>query len=300
MELQLDFGLNKTDKLLRTFEEIHNFIYANDGLSTQQTLEEFIKILFIKILDEKKDIKSFRICIDELELIKNSNKSISFTSRIDDLFNKTKIEFINLFDKDDKIRLSNTSLSFTVNKLQDISLINSSLDAKGLAFQKFISHHEKDGRGQFFTPEPIIDFCVKIIQPLPHETIIDPACGSGGFLISSLKYLIRNNDNPDIKKIIETKLYGIDINKSIARIAEMKLILETNTTTNIYNTNSLNDFDEIKLKIGKSSNGFDIVLTNPPFGTAGKITNKTLLSKFDLGYKWVKDGNKYIKSNNIN
>ena len=67
MELQLDFGLNKTDKLLRKFEEIHNFIYANDGLSTQQTLEEFIKLLFIKILDERENIKSFKISSEEFE-----------------------------------------------------------------------------------------------------------------------------------------------------------------------------------------------------------------------------------------
>ena len=165
MEFQLDFGLNKTDKLLRKFEEIHNFIYANDGLSTQQTLEEFIKLLFIKILDERNEVKSFKITSEEFESIKNSKKDKSFSSRISNLFNKTIIEYSDLFDEDEKIRLSIVSLGFIVNKLQDISLTNSSSDVTGLAFQKFLSHHEKDGRGQFFTPEPIIDFCVKIIQP---------------------------------------------------------------------------------------------------------------------------------------
>ena len=182
MELEIDFGLNKSDKLLRKFEEIHNFIYANDGLSTGQTLEEFIKILFLKIYSERENLNRFRIYAEELENIRNSIKENTFIKRISDLFTETKIEFNELFDKDDKINLSNNSLAFTVNKIQDISLSDSSADTKGLAFQKFISHHEKDGRGQFFTPEPIIDFCVKIIQPKANETIIDPACGSAGFL----------------------------------------------------------------------------------------------------------------------
>ncbi len=301
MELQLDFGLNKTDKLLRKFEEIHNFIYANDGLSTQQTLEEFIKLLFIKILDEREKNKIFKISSEEFELIKNSKKTNNFSSRINELFNKTKIEYADLFDKDEKIRISDSSLGFIVNKLQDISLTNSSSDAKGLAFQKFLSHQEKDGRGQFFTPEPIIDFCVKIIQPKLNETIIDPACGSGGFLFSALEFIKMQNVNCNLSDIIKNNIYGIDINKSIARIAKMKLILEANVETNISNTNSLNDFDELKLDFinDKVKKGFDIVLTNPPFGTAGKITNKSILSKFDLGYKWIKNDSKYTKTNKL-
>lgn len=301
MEFQLDFGLNKTDKLLRKFEEIHNFIYANDGLSTQQTLEEFIKLLFIKILDERNEVKSFKITSEEFESIKNSKKDKSFSSRISNLFNKTIIEYSDLFDEDEKIRLSIVSLGFIVNKLQDISLTNSSSDVTGLAFQKFLSHHEKDGRGQFFTPEPIIDFCVKIIQPKLGETIIDPACGSGGFLFSALEFIKYQNDNCNIGDTIRNNIYGIDINKSIARIAKMKLILEANVETNIYNTNSLKDIDEIKLAFTNERviKGFDIVLTNPPFGTAGKITNKTTLSKFDLGYKWMKTNSGYSKTNKL-
>ncbi len=301
MELELDFGLNKTDKLLRKFEEIHNFIYANDGLSTQQTLEEFIKILFIKILDEREDIKLFKISSEEFELIKNSKKTKSFSSRIGKLFYQTKSEYPDLFDKDEKIRLSDNSLSFIVNKLQSISLTDSSSDAKGLAFQKFISHHEKNGRGQFFTPEPIIDFCVKIIQPKLDETIIDPACGSGGFLFSALEYIKTENANCNIEDIIKTNIFGFDINQSITRIAKMKLMLEANVLTNIHNTNSLNDIDELKLKLEnkKIVKGFDIVLTNPPFGTAGKITSKSVLSKFDLGYKWEKDDTGFIKTTKL-
>jgi len=302
MELNLDFELNKTDKLLRKFEEIHNFIYANDGLSTQQTLEEFIKILFIKVIDEKTKENKFHIEDSEFEQIKSSRKSEQLLNRINNLFTNTIQEYSDLFDKGDKIKLSPLSLANTINKLQDFSLINSSNDAKGLAFQKFLSHQEKDGRGQFFTPEPIIDFCVSIIQPKPNETIIDPACGSGGFLNSSFNYILKHNKNVNIEKVVSENLYGLDINKSIARIAKMKLLLEANVETNVKCINSLTDYDEVllKVKIDKASKGFDIVLTNPPFGTAGKISDKKILSSFDLGYKWKKTNeNEFVKTDKL-
>ena len=197
MDLTLNFELSKEDNLLKRFEEIHNYIYANDGLSTQQTLEEIIKILFIKIVDENNKSNQFKISSDELNHLKQSSSAPNFVKRISSLLEETKKEFKDIFDADEKIRLSNIALGFTVNKLQAISLSDSSSDAKGLAFQKFLAHQEKDGRGQFFTPEPVVDFCVNIIQPKPDETIIDPACGSGGFLISSLKYILKNN--PKVK-----------------------------------------------------------------------------------------------------
>jgi type I restriction enzyme M protein len=304
MDLILPFELSKEDNLLKRFEEIHNHIYANDGLSTQQSLEEIIKILFIKIFDENNKSNQFHISSNELNHLKQFNSATNFVKRISNLLEETKKEFKDIFDADEKIRLSNIALGFTVNKLQAISLSDSSSDAKGLAFQKFLAHKEKDGRGQFFTPEPVIDFCVEIIQPRPNETIIDPACGSGGFLISSLKYVLKNNPNAKAENFVAKNLFGLDINKSIARIAKMKLLLEANSQANIFCTNSLEDLDEIKLIVScalnkKSFDGFDIVLTNPPFGTVGKITNTKTLSRYDLGYKWAGSDNQFYKTKTL-
>ncbi len=291
-----DIQLSKEDNLLKRFEEIHDFIYANDGLSPQQTLEEFVKILFIKIFDENEKLKQFSVSSIEWNDIKLGKNVSSFSERITALFDKTQKEYQDIFDTDDRIKLSQNALSFTVNKLQGISLLGSSQDAKGLAFQKFLSHHEKDGRGQFFTPEPVIDFCVGMMQPKPDDTIIDPACGSGGFLMSALKYLQANHQNLNTAKIVSQNIFGLDINRSIARIAKMKLLLEANGKTNILCTNSLEDLDSIKLLLGQK-NGFDLILTNPPFGA--KITQSSILSKFDLGYKWTSHENEFFKSRTV-
>ena len=288
--------LTKEDNLLKKFEEIHDYIYANDGLSAQQTLEEFVKILFIKICDENEKLNQFSISTEEWNQLKAGKTSGSMAERIFLLFEQTKQTYPDIFDSDDRIRISPIALGFTINKLQGISLLNSSQDAKGLAFQKFLSHHEKDGQGQFFTPEPVIDFCVAMMQPKPNETIIDPACGSGGFLMSALKYLQKNDNELDTSQIVTNNLFGCDINKSIARIAKMKLLLEANGKTNILCTNSLEDLDSLQLALSHSE-GFDIVLANPPFGA--KITNSSMLSRFDLGHKWANYGGEYHQTKTV-
>lgn len=296
MNSLFEIELTKEDNLLKKFEEIHNYIYANDGLSPQQTLEEFVKILFIKIYDENNNLNQFNISAEEWNEMKTGKTTLSINERINNLFEETKKAYQDIFDSDDRIRISTIALGFTINKIQSISLLNSSQDAKGLAFQKFLSHHEKDGRGQFFTPEPVIDFCVEMMQPKPTEKIIDPACGSGGFLMSALKYLQKNYSELDTKSIVSENIYGADINKSIARIAKMKLLLEANGKTNVLCTNTLEDLDSLKLSLSNTT-GFDLVLANPPFGA--KITNTSTLSKFDLGYKWANHNNEYHKTKSV-
>lgn len=286
------------ESLLRRFEEIHDYIYANEGLSSHQTLNEFIKILFIKIFDENQSTQQFYITAAEL-----THNSEDVSRRIIKLFQFAKQEYQDIFEESDSLNMSSKTLSFIVNKLQHVNLVNDSNDASGLAFQKFLSHHEKEGRGQFFTPQPVIDFCVKMIDPQPHETIIDPCCGSGGFLYSSLKYLQTLNQNFDSNSFIASSLCGIDINKDIAKIAKMKLLLEANTPNNIICSNSLDDIDTLQLQINAQSNskfeGFDILLTNPPFGTSGKITDPYILHKYDMGYKWKSDGNICVKTKTL-
>lgn len=289
-------SISKEDNLLRKFEEIHDFIYSNDGLSPQQTLEEFVKVLFLKIVSEQEHSADFFISSAEWESIKSTGKSKGFFDRISYIFKEVKSQFSDLFDADDKIKLSLLSLGNTINKLQEVDLTNSSQDAKGLAFQKFLSHKEKDGRGQFFTPEPVIDFCVRFLNPSPEETVIDPACGSGGFLMSTYHFIRKSHPNVAVENLITSKLFGVEINKSIARIAKMKLLLEFNGKTNIHCDNSLSDLDALKLKLNQKE-GFDIVLANPPFGA--KISNTKILSKFDLGYKWAAHESSYIKTKTV-
>jgi type I restriction enzyme M protein len=296
MELNI-FDTQKETSLLKKFSEIHNSIYANDGLSAQQALDEMLKVLFIKVFDEKENSKQFFISNEEFNEIKAGKKSKTFVQRIENLFQKTIQGFSDIFEANESIKLSPIALSFAINKLQNIDFSDTT-DAKGLAFQKFLASTEKADRGQFFTPEPVINFCVQFLQPQPHEKIIDPTCGSGGFLFSAYQYLL---DNFQVsKQEIIPNLFGIDINKTIVKIAKMKLLLECNTNLNIVAQNSLEDLDELALSFGQKIEAqFDIILANPPFGTMGKITNEKLLKKYELGYKWQGENYNYYKTKTL-
>lgn len=286
------------DNLLKRFEDIHNYLYANDGLSEQEVLEEIVKILFIKYYDEQNEQKNFFITGNELE--KKDRKL--FITRINQLFEETKNIYSSFFDIKDSLKLSQNSLSFIVNKIQNINFKNSSEDANGMAFQKFLSRHAKEGRGQFFTPDPVVNFCVEIINPQPHEKIIDPSCGTGGFLFSALNFIKHNYPQENLQDYVVKNIFGIEINKRISQIAKIKFLIDINSDPNIICQNALININEIKFpKIFSTNihNYFDIIITNPPFGTQGKITQKDLLSIYDLAYKWEKYGDKYIKSRDI-
>ena len=289
------------DMLLRKFEEIHDYIYANEGLTPQQTLNEFIKVLFAKMYDENNKLGLFFISPEEYKVINNSQRNC-FSNRIDELFSKTKKEYSTIFDSNEKINLTQNTLAFIVNKLHEIKLTESSKDAKGLAFQKFLSHKDKEANGQFFTPTPVIDFCVKFINPKAYETIIDPCCGSGGFLYSALNY-IRENEALNLNEEIGKYIFGFDINKDIVKISKMKFLLEANINNNIEVQNSLDDADSLKVLISEKNPdckcGIDNILTNPPFGASGKITNTSILARYKLGHKWIEKGNQYIVTNTL-
>ena len=292
---------NPKDNLFKKFEEIHNYLYANEGLSEQQILEEIIKILFIKFYDEQQNKDLFYVLETEFLNINSKKTQTVFFNRISKLFTETKKVYDCYFNKNDSLNLNLCSLAFAVKKLQDINFKNSKTDENGLAFQKFIGRYSREGRGQFFTPDPIVNVCVKIIQPKKNEKIIDPACGTGGFLFSSLKHIKTKYKNINLKNYIKNNLHGIEINPRISQIAKIKFLIENNTFPKLLCDNALNNFKELNLKHNtRLNNQFDIVLTNPPFGTQGKITNNNLLSDYKLGHKWIKkNNNSYKISNNI-
>ncbi len=299
--------LQRSDNLLRRFEEIHNYLYANDGLSPEQALEEMIKLLFLKIADERLGERRFAISDDEWGSLVATNRAEALQERIGGLFDLVKQDFRDIFDANDKIKLSLTALGWAVRTLQPISLLDSSGDAKGLAFQKFLANRDKAGRGQFFTPEPVIDFCVSMIQPKPDEIILDPACGSGGFLLSALRHVQRAHPHISTQKYIAQNLVGFDINAGIVRIAKMKLLLEARLGesggANILCTNSLETSTQSLIESNSSvvqeRGGFDVILANPPFGTTGKITNRQLLAQYELGRKWTQHNGTFHRSAEI-
>lgn len=309
-------SLKPASELVKTFESCHNHIYVNDGHLKDQVFNEMLKVLFIKLMDEKdytSKVCKFGITEEEFDEIQDGKEN-AFKERIDKLLKLAKSQHKDIFSKDEVINLKLSTLAFVVGQLQNHDLSHSSRDIKGLAFQKFVYAHQRGDRGEFFTPDPIIDLAVKMINPNMKEVVMDPACGTGGFLVSSMKHVESHlkdviSSEVDYEKaktnFALNKLIGIDFNPSLVRVSKMRMMLEDNVHTGIFHSNSLINIDEIKKAAKTASspnvdhNSVQIILTNPPFGKKGKVTDKTILKSLELGHKWVKKDGKYVKSEKV-
>lgn len=299
--------LKPATELKSVFETCHNYIYANEGLLKEKVFNEVLKLIFIKMVDEKSMSPKceFRTTDKEMEEIEEGKKNV-FLTRISGLFDRVKMEYGDVFDQNEKINLRPVSIAFVVSQLQKYTLIDTPIDVKGTAFQTFVYAHERGERGEFFTPYPILELATKMLNPNDNESILDPACGSGGFLVRSMIHVwkkidksradLRDSTRLDMKiRYAHTYLRGIDINPDLAKVSKMHMILYDDGHTGIFAANSLDSFERINNSALKARAGeikresFKIIMTNPPFGTKGKVTDKTILEQYELGHKWKKD-----------
>jgi type I restriction enzyme M protein len=142
-------------------------------------------------------------------------------------------------------------------------------DVKGDAYEGLLQKNAEDvkgGAGQYFTPRPLIRAIVDCIQPQPKQTIIDPACGTGGFLLAAYEYVSKAKLDKDEKRHLRTKaLHGIEIVDNTARLCAMNMLLH-----GIGGDDCPIIVEDSLAK--KPSVSYDLVLTNPPFGKKSSMT----------------------------
>ncbi len=312
--------LKPATELKSIFERCHNYIYANEGLLKEKIFNEILKLIFIKMADEKspEPRSEFYINKEELRELKETKQS-EFIDRISALFDKVKIQYSDVFQyPKERIILNPLTIGYIVNELQVYSLTKTPIDIKGTAFQTFVHAQQRGERGEFFTPATVVELAVKILDLKDEEKFIDPACGSGGFLISGMeqikgkfikqKPLLQNEADEYLINYARKYVCGIDINQDVARISKMQMVLCGDGHAGIFTANSLLPFKELE-SIAKESGlpnelsplkeSFDVLMTNPPFGTKGKITESKILINYDLGHKWTKEGGKWRKTDKL-
>jgi len=306
--------LEKPSGLKSKFEDIRNYLAGNAiGITNDLDFaQQIINLLFCKIYDEintkPQDKVEFRVGIEEPEgTVKN---------RILEIFNKVKKEYDDVFEVTDAIKLDPKSISYVVGDLQKYSIIDADRDAIGDAFEVFIGPALRGSEGQFFTPRNVVRLAVEIFDPSKEEKIIDPACGSGGFLIVALQHLWKKIEETGInygwsqeeivkqKKDIATKaISGIDKDAFLVKVSKAYMAIIGDGRGKIFCENSLLSPEEWSQKtaVNINLNSYDIVLTNPPFGSKIKIDSPDILSQYELGYKWNMDKNTkgWTKTNNF-
>lgn len=276
------------DELITALEKCHDTVWQGGKLAPTTAFDEVSKLLFCKLRDEKttKNKTEYRFQIGTHETADEIYK------RIDGIYQEAKKTDAEVFKED--IRLEPKVVFNVVQHLQGLAIGKIDLDTKGIAFEKFMEDFFKGKMGQFFTPRNVIHFCVDMMNITPDDRVLDPACGSGGFLLNAMDAIRKQAEadyaNDPIKAFkiwhgfASNKLYGIEINDQIARVCKMNMIIHDDGHTNVISTDSLDEFKNIAA-INKDfkKDSFDFILTNPPFGASVKSTEKTYLDTYKLG-----------------
>lgn len=283
-ELQI---LDKQD-LIRVLEKCNDTLWEGGKLEPTRAFDELCKIIFVKIRDEKKARKVG----EPYEFqIKTHESPESVYSRIQSIYNEAKKKDPEVFNED--IKVNARRLFSVVNHLQGININGSDLDVKGMAFERFMEDFFKGKIGQYFTPREIVDFMVKMIQPGNEDIILDPACGSGGFLLHAMNHVRETASeffSEDSTKhyvywhdFAEKRLFGIEINDSIARVAKMNMIIHDDGHSNVIRSDALRPVSELKKQNSAFEyEKFDTILTNPPFGATIKEEESPYITEYKL------------------
>ena len=286
--------------LQSTLAKCHQSLWGGGRLSPPAAFGELSKLLFVKIQDEK---NLDRAPGDPYQFqIRTHETADKLAARVRALYKKQQdLEpdvFVGRIDVDDHTVLN------IVSHLEGISLSETDLDVKGVAFERFVDSFFKGDFGQYFTPRPIIELCVAMVDPQRGDVVLDPSCGSGGFLLYALNHVRqeaqrRFGDTTAGKgwdywhSFAEHNLFGIEINDEIARVTKMNMILHDDGHANIGRADALLPFDRLRATAGNDGfreGAFDVVLSNPPFGAKVNLAQSPYLDGYDLAKLTNKGG----------
>lgn len=256
-----------SDNTEHNFRQLYYHLYSNSTASrSERILSDLSKLIMASISHSNGQLKS------EVSLFLNGNgtaNSIILPGLVKEYPTSVGVE--------DKFSLDDNALRHSFNVLQKIDLKSNPSHTFGDAFQALMGPRLRGDKGQFFTPRSVVRAMVEMLAPTPGTAVIDPACGTGGFLSAVLDFW-RGRE-------VSGTVVGIDKDSDLALLASaLSVVHSDDSTIKIHNANSLS-FENLAqngVELGK----FDYVLTNPPFGAKIGITDKHLLSSFDLGHEW--------------
>lgn len=291
-DLEVSAGLKSVLRDIR-----HHLAGNTVGITHDLRLaQQIINVLFCKIYDETtkgpEELVDFRAGVGE--------KPRQVRDRILGLFARVKTRFDDVFDPTDTIELDESALAYVVGELQIYSITEAERDVVGDAFEVFMGPALRGEEGQFFTPRNVVRMIVDIIDPQPEERIIDPACGTGGFLVTALDHVWRHIErsgqerglSPD--RIKEEQRHigaryfrGIEKDSFLAKVAKAYMAILGDGRGGVFCANSLLPPEEWPplLRNNVDLETFDIVMANPPFGAKIPIKGADTLRQYQLGRK---------------
>ncbi len=294
--------LKTTNNLKTIFRDLRNYLAGNVvGITRDVSLaSQILNVIFCKLYDElhtgPDEMLSFRASDEDSDDV--------IALRVHDLFDEVLRQYADVLSENEELSIDNRNLAHTVRELQDFSLMDSNRDAVGDAFEVFVGPALRGTEGQFFTPRNVVKMIVDMLNPEPGELIIDPACGSGGFLIEALEAVRNRLDEQGVKKgwsetVLEGQrrevatrcLRGVDKDTFLAKVTKAYMAIMGDGRGGVFCANSLDrpsrwsEQHRESIQLGR----FDIVITNPPFGSKIKVSDEQVIKQYELGYKWKRD-----------
>lgn len=281
------------------FKRCHNAIYRS-GIDSEDVALDMVRIILSKIEDEtsSKEECEFHITPDEYN---DENLIKSACKRVRLLFEKVRDRYPDVFGKHEEISASDKQLSIVISFLQQYSFLDAPYDVIGTAYEIYVASHLKGERGQFFTSRIVVNMMVKILNPSDKDIVLDPACGSGGFLVASMNYIFDEIDSSTrtqttkeiLKRNVVHQIYGADISPKLAKIAKANMLIGKDGHGGIEQSNSLDKISNFSAHFQEKAGNEKptIILTNPPFGSGHdiRIKDPKILSQFKTGYVWNVD-----------
>lgn len=286
-------------------QQLEELVLANSG---EDVFNEVFKLIYAKLYDEKEARNRPN---EEVHFLKSKDPKITY-DRINKLLKSAVQKWPGIFLPQENINLSPEHLNICVGPLQKIFLLDDrNLAVMDKTFEYLMPDVAKSKQGQYFTPRHVIDMCVKMLNPKKNEYVMDPACGSAGFLVHTMQWVwnhdLKNANRESKVEYAQEYLWGIDFEEKAVKIARALMLIAGDGRAHIFKINSLDPrewmFDdperlEARAKLtrmlqvfsdyGKNDDNkrnfryfnFDIVMTNPPF--AGEIKQKELLKMYEI------------------
>ena len=310
-----DFTRRADPYMLRmTFRRCHNYIHGNEGMPKDAAFWQFLYLIFAKMQDEQEGHRRF-VALPAEPYSTEGRRRIR--ERIDPLFLEVRERYgpaseSPIFRGNEEITLSDAALAFLVAELQRYDLLRTDIDAKGVAYQELVGANLRGDRGQYFTPRGAIRLMVEMMGPDDNARVMDPSCGTGGFLVEVLNRLQdrwRTNEGNKaefgrrqhehtkrLRAYAETNLFGADFDPFLVRATSMNILMMTGATGHVFHMDSLafpnghlpgNAFASKYAKLGT----MDLVLSNPPFGADIPISDPHILDHYGDGIAkaWRRD-----------
>ncbi|MDT3403796.1 methylation-associated defense system DNA methyltransferase MAD2 [Mucilaginibacter terrae] len=254
------------DSLIKVFKRSHDYIYGNEGRK-KDAFWQLLYLIFCKLYDEKRKFipsedsyrRKFWVGVKEKNTAEGCKK---VADRIKSLFKELKDDriFSEVFSGSEEIELRDKGLAFIASDLAKYSFLDASIDVKGTAYETIVSNTLKQEAGQFFTPRNIVKAMVEMLNPSEHDRVLDPACGSGGFLVMVLDHVrkqIAKELYPDlegplltekfssfevnerVRQYAENSIFGFDFDPDLKKAARMNMVMAGDGHANIFHVNSL-------------------------------------------------------------